>query len=196
MDTKQHPVNSSHYSPYKNYLKQGSFTKRDLPHSTEDPFIRAQALLSDIHYSFGRVRNTYKAQGVERLGRMAPGPAIAGLNKPPERPEETPTQDLEESMALEKGFERVKAKLPIIPRQNVSMSKSPHATRYSSVPFLTNSEREQLQTAFRSRLTDLKSKLQKRISVQMTRANDHGIFPAAVNSLRANTSLSSALEHE
>lgn len=196
MDTKQHPVNSSHYSPYKNYLKQSSFAKRDLPHSSEDPFTRAQALLSGIHYSFGRVRNTYKAQGTERLGRMAPGPAIAGMNKLPEMPENTPVRDLDDSVVLEKGFERVKAKLPNLPRASQSLSKSPQASRHSSVPFLTSSEREQLQNAFRSRFSDLKSKLQKRISAQMTRANDNGIFPAAVNSLRANTSLSSALEHE
>ena len=194
-DVKQHPVNSSHYSPYKNYLKQGSFTKRDIAHSTEDPFIRAQALLSDIHYSFGRVRKTYKKQGTERLSRMAPGPALATA-KPPERHEDTPVRELEDSPALEKGFERVKARLPAIPRPSQSMSKSPPAVRHSSVPFLTSAEWEQLQQAYRSRLSALKSKLQKRITVQFTRANDNGIFPAAINSLRANTSLSSALEHE
>lgn len=195
-DIKSHPVNSSHYSPYKNYLKQGTFAKKEGLPSTEDTDIRAKALLKDMNYHLGRVRAGSKTENKQKIGRMAPGPAIKGKNYLVAVPDVEIKVNVEGNSVLEKGFERVKVKIPAINRSLIVSKPSSTSPKYSSQPFLSSADKSQLQESFRSRLHQLKAKLQHRATVELNRANGKRIFPPDVNQLRANSSLNSALEHE
>ncbi len=72
---KQYPVNSSHFSPYKNYIKHSAFAKRTTLHPalSLDPLQRAKEVLTDMHYSFGRVHPVQPLLSSFHAGKLAPG---------------------------------------------------------------------------------------------------------------------------
>lgn len=194
---KQYPVNSSHFSPYKNYIKRSAFAKRTTLHPalSLDPLQRAKEVLTDMHYSFGRVHPVKPILSSFYAGKLAPGPCSPILRAPmPPFPGYSQDQG---TVSLEKGFAKVKVQLPALqrPAPLLSKSTSPRAAGRTTSPILTTADRERLRTAFRTRLKSLKTSMTKRVKNTVSKHHKHRIFPEDVNDFRAQTSVNSAVEY-
>ena len=194
---KQYPVNSSHFSPYKNYIKHSAFAKRTTLHPalSLDPLQRAKEVLTDMHYSFGRVHPVQPILSSFHAGKLAPGPCSPNLRAPmPPFPGYSEDQG---TVSLEKGFAKVKVQLPALQRpvQLLSKSTSPRAAGRTTTPILTTADRERLRTAFQTRLKSLKTSMTRRVRNTVSKHHKHHIFPEDVNDFRAQTSVNSAIEY-
>jgi len=195
---KQYPVNSSHFSPYKDYARHSPFAKRSTFRfaPSQSPLQRAKEVLSDMHYSYGRVHRIQPLLASSRVGKLAPGPCSPDFKRPiPPFPEQF--EEEKSSTSLEKGFAKVKLQLPALKRpENVHKSTSPRGVCKTIEPILSPADKEKLQIAFRTRLKTLKTTMTRRIRNKVSKQHKYHIFTEEINDFRAQTSLSSAIEYQ
>ena len=198
---KQYPVNSTHFSPNKNYTRHTVFAKGSSTPmgNLQDPLERAKELFLDINYSFGRIRHRKPLFANANFAKLAPGPCNQVIKR--ELPPLPDTSEVDKvTFHLEKGFSKVTTKPGISPLKRdkaaASKSTSPRMIRKTAVPMLSTTDRERLKTAFRSRLRTIRTTLERRVSNTVHRHQKHHIFSEEVNDIRTQTSLSSAVEYQ